>query len=260
MFDRPVQLSRPGLFVTGTDTGVGKTAVTCGIAAALRRQRPRWHLGACKPFASGCRRDREGLVSEDAEALAHFANTRLPLDVINPLRFVPPLAPAVAAEQTHTAIDWAALRQSLEELDQHCDALLIEGVGGLMVPLDPQRPRTTVLDLAVALGYPVVVVARSVLGTLNHTAMTVRLLEDAGLRVAGVVMNGYDADAAASDDPSIATNRRWIERMTGRSVLATVPRVPPADVAPHKGVLSAEIVEALAMVDWPDVLGEQRVV
>ncbi len=147
--DLPLPLLRsPGLFVTGTDTGVGKTLVTCAIAAALRRQRPSWRLGVSKPFSTGCRRDREGLVNPDAEALAHFADCRLPLATINPIRFIPPLAPAVAAEQVGGKVDWPLLAQSLEELDEHSDALLIEGVGGLMVPLDPQRPRLTVLDLA----------------------------------------------------------------------------------------------------------------
>lgn len=250
LLDRPPKLEKPGLFVTGTDTEVGKTLVTCAIAAALRRQQPGWRVGVSKPFASDCRREREGLVNADAEALAHFADCRLPLDVINPIRFAPPLAPAVAAEQTGDTPDWAELCRSLETLDESSDCLLIEGVGGLLVPLDPERPKVTVLEFARELGYPVLVVARSVLGTLNHTAMTVRLLKQAGLRVAGIVMNGYDADVAAAEDPSIATNRRWLAKMTGVKVLAVVPRVPAERAHPEKGQLPGDILDAVAMADW----------
>jgi dethiobiotin synthetase len=253
MITKP-SLRTPGLIVTATDTGVGKTVVTCAIAAALRKQLNGGKVGVCKPFASGCRHDREGLVSEDAEALAHFADCRQPLDVINPLRFLPPLAPAVAAEQTGRPIAWDELSRSLSVLDDGSDALLIEGVGGLLVPVDPADPGVTFLDLVGVIGYPVIVVARSVLGTLNHTAMTVRLLREAGARVAGVVMNGYDADAARHSDPSMGSNRVWIERMTGVKVIAMLPQLPPERVQPQKGILDPEILEAIEMVRWRDVL------
>ena len=250
LFDRRPRLRRPGLFVTGTDTGVGKTLVACALAAALRQQQPGWHVGVCKPFASGCRRDREGLVHEDAEALAHFADCRLPLQTIAPIRFKAPLAPAVAAELLKQDIDRAALRQSFEQLDQHCDAIIVEGVGGVMVPLDQHRPQLTVLDLAATLNYPVLVVARSVLGTLNHTAMTVRLLRESGCTVTGIVMNGYDADDMGAD-PSIATNQRWLKKMTGVPVLAVVPRVKPESAQPQRARLDDAVLEAIALVDWP---------
>ena len=248
------RLHTPGLLVTGTDTGVGKTVVTCALAAALRRRRPDWKLGVCKPFSTGCRRDREGLVNPDAEALAHFADCRAPLATINPIRYQPPLAPAVAAEQTGEPVDWAALGRALTDLDRESDALLIEGVGGILVPLDPASPRLTVLDFAAALGYPVLVVARSVLGTLNHTAMTVRLLEEKGLRVAGIVMNGYDADVAHADDPSILTNRQWLTKLTGVDVLGVVPRVNEQSAQPEKAQLDPEVIDAIAMRDWSDLL------
>ena len=253
-----LRLTRPGLFITGTDTGVGKTAVACGIAAAIRRQEPSLTLGVSKPFSSGCRKEREGLVHEDAEALAHYADCRLALDVINPIRFAAPLAPAVAAEQAQTPIDWAELRRALESLDAQSDALLIEGVGGLLVPLDPRKTECTVLKLIAAIGYPALVVARSTLGTLNHTAMTARLLSEAGCRVAGVVMNRYEGDVAAAEDPSITTNRRWIEKMTGVKVLAVAPRVDPGQVVPHRGRLDPAVVDALATVRWSEQMRKPK--
>lgn len=250
----PFRLSKPGLFVTGTDTGVGKTVVTCAIAAALRKQMPGVRLGVSKPISTGCRHEREGLVNEDAEALAHFADCRQPLEVINPIRFAPPLAPAVAGEQTDRPTDWGALGRSLSLLDRESDVLLIEGIGGLMVPLDRADPKFTVLNLIVALGYPVVIVTRAGLGTLNHTAMTAQLLRLAGCRTAGLVINGYDADAAKTDDPSVASNRIWLERTTGLKALAIVPRVDPIGAAPQHGRIDPAVLEAVELAYWPDVL------
>ncbi len=257
MFEPP-KLRCPGLFITGTDTGVGKTVVSCAIVAALRGQTTT-RVGVCKPLASGCRRDREGLVSTDAEALAHFADCRQPLDVINPLRFVAPLAPAAAAEQAQETMDWLLLTHALQRLDEAHGSLVIEGVGGLLVPLDPTEPRYTTLDLIAAIGYPVLVVARSVLGTLNHTAMTVALLRQRGCRVAGVVMNGYDADGS-KNDPSIASNRQWIERMTGVPVLAVVPKVKDAQAQPQRGLIDGAILDAVATVYWPAVMERAQAV
>lgn len=259
MLEPAATISCPGLFITATDTGVGKTVVTCAIAHALRQQQPHLRLGISKPFGTGCRHDREGLVNPDAEALAHFANCRQMLDVINPIRYAPALAPAVAAEQTGRPIDWPELRRSLNRLDQHSDAMLIEGVGGIMVPLDDQRPRYTVLDLIRQIGLPVVVVTRSRLGTLNHTAMTVALLKQAGCRVAGIVMNEYEPDTAAhTDDPSLATNRQWIAKMTATRILAVVPRVKRDRVQPDRGQIPPDILDAVAMTYWPDLLGQAK--
>ncbi|MEX0774313.1 MAG: dethiobiotin synthase [Phycisphaeraceae bacterium] len=262
MFGRPLQLARPGLFITGTDTGVGKTVVTCAIAMALRRQLSdgpgNSRLGVCKPMASGCRREREGLVSGDTEALAHFADCRQPLDVINPVRYAAPVAPAVAAEMSGQAVDFTAIARSLEVLDSTSDFLLIEGVGGLMVPIDHAHPGRTILDMIVALGYPVAVVARAALGTLNHTAMTVALLRQAKCRIAGIIINGYDPDSSKQGDRaadlSMSSNRQWLARMTRLPILATVPICPTAEVAVEKGKLSPAVVEAVAVTYWPEVL------
>ncbi|MBI1336799.1 MAG: dethiobiotin synthase [Phycisphaera sp.] len=257
MFDGGMKLQSKGLFVTGTDTGVGKTVATCAIAWQLRKRGLR--VNVCKPFATGCRRDREGLVSEDAEAVAHFADCRQPLHVVNPIRYAQPLAPAVAAEVEKKPVDWAGLTRAIQVLDQTGDALVVEGVGGLLVPIDNGKGNdtfiVTVLDLACAIGYPVAVVARATLGTLNHTAMTVRLIQQAGLCVAGVIVNGYEGDIARASDASMATNREWITRMTGVPILATVPRCDPQNVQPQHGLLPGEVLDAVGMTYWPGVLG-----
>lgn len=245
-----IAFNTPGLFITGTDTEVGKTVVSCAIARALRLARPGAKVGALKPFATGCRKDRGELVNEDAEALAHFSDCRLPLATINPIRFRDPLAPATAAQQQGEAIDWSAVQRAAREVDDYADAVLVEGAGGVMVPLDPARPEATWLETR-CFGLPAVVVTRPNLGTLNHTAMTVRVLREAGVSVAGIVVNGYEADAAAamSRDPSLPSNPKWMQAMTGAKVLALVPRAGER-VDASKGVLPSAVLDTVAAVDW----------
>ncbi len=230
------RLTRPGLFITGTDTAVGKTHIACAIAALLARQ---CRVAVAKPFATGCRRDAAGrLIHDDAEALADAVGRPHPMDLVAPVRFEAPLAPAVAAELAGTPIDWPGLAAALARLDADADAIVVEGVGGAMVPLDPALPGATVRDLVAALGLPAVVVARAGLGTLNHTVMTVHVLRQVGCLVAGLVINEHGVDQA---DPSLAHNHRWLERLTGVAVLASLPTC--ADPRPH-----------LAAVDWQAVM------
>lgn len=274
LLPRRPRLDKPGLFITGTDTGVGKTVVTCAIAWHLRQGVSRDlnsgaspqsghgercnRVGVCKPISTGCRRDREGLVSEDVEALAHFSDCREPLAVINPVQYRLPVAPAVAAEQAAETIDGGTIVRSLEQLDRGHDVILVEGIGGLLVPLNHQDPQYTLIDLVKAIGYPVLVVTRAGLGTLNHTAMTVRLLRGAGLAVAGLVINGFIADSSrvsnSQADESMATNRIWLERMNKLNVLAMVPACEPATVIPYQGQLPHAILDTVGETYWPDVL------
>jgi len=257
MLSASLILKKPGLFITATDTGVGKTVATCAMAAAMRRQDRRLQISVSKPFASGCRRDREGLVSEDTEAIAHFSDCRASLAQISPIRFAAPLAPAVAAERQQQRIDWQGLERSLNLLDDRGDVMLVEGVGGLLVPLDPNDPKCTVLTLMQALDYPAIIVARATLGTLNHTAMTVQLLKQSGCRIAGIIINGYDVDGSA-EDPSINANRQWLKRMTGCDVLAVLPKVADKEALPHKGILAEDIIAAAETIRWRDLCKPPR--
>ncbi len=229
-----------GLFVTATDTEVGKTVVTCAIAAVLRNQG--WRVGVCKPIATGCRREREGLINADTEALAHFADCRHPLTTINPVRYTRPLAPAVAAEQSGTPVDDDAIDRSLARVDRDSDILLVEGIGGWLVPIDGRR---TVRDLAAAIDVPVVVVTRPSLGTLNHTAMTCAHIREAGLRLAGLVINRADPE---TPDVAESTNPTWLTRQNRTSVLATVPEA--SGTQPEKGRLPPAVLDAIALMDW----------
>lgn len=244
-------MTKPGLFVTATDTGVGKTVVTCAVAWTLRQAGKK--VGVSKPFGSGCRpaSQQGGLLHPDAVALARWAGCNHPPQLINPIRYAAPLAPAVAAEQERRPPDYAALAQSLEAIVAASDVLLIEGIGGLLVPLDSQH---TVLDLATWLGYPVLVVARAALGTLNHTAMTVTLLRQRGCRIAGLVVNAGPAPSQAQPDPSSETNPTWLQRMNRVPLLAQLPRCdPPVD--PERGPIPQPILDAIGRAHWGEICG-----
>jgi dethiobiotin synthetase len=228
----------PGLFVTGTDTGVGKTLLAGAIASyfAVRGRR----VGVCKPIATGCVRRREGLVSEDAEFLAHHADARFPLDMICPQRFAEPLAPAIAAERAGQPVDWPTIDHVIHAMARDSDVMIVEGVGGILVPLDHGL---TVLDVARGLGLPAIIVARPGLGTINHTLLTVAALRTAGVAVAGVVINRYPGETAPTVEE---TNPRAIERWGGVPVLCLVPRFS-GTAAP---TLPADVVAAVDAVDW----------
>lgn len=213
----------PGLFVTGTDTGVGKTRIASAIASVLSREGLR--VGVLKPVATGAERiEGVGWRSEDAEALIAAIDREVPLDRVAPLLFEAPLAPPVAAREsgttlqfdnvltaTRTAIDWWAGPGGAE-------ILVVEGVGGLLCPL---AEGATVADLAVALDFPLLIVARRGLGTLNHTLLTLEAARLRGLRIAGVVLNGSEATI---DPLAEATNPIELSRRLGEvPFLADLP-------------------------------------
>ena len=208
-----------GLFITGTDTGVGKTYVTALIARSLRAAGHR--VGVYKPAASGCPRDAQGqLVSDDAVAIWEAAGRPGDLEHVCPQRFAAPLAPHLAARAEAKQLDARLLRTGLDFWRDRSDVLLVEGAGGLMSPLGQ---REYVADLAGDFGFPLVVVSRNVLGTINTTLQTLiaaAAFRD-GLAVAGIVLNHPTAPAA--DDASLATNREELVARCSAPLLAEVP-------------------------------------
>jgi dethiobiotin synthetase len=164
------------LFITGTDTDVGKTWFTCWL---VRQWRIRGHDAVgLKPIAAGSR--------EDAELLQAASGRTLTLDLINPVYLREPAAPLVAAREENRQLDFAALNAAVLRIAAHHSHIAVEGVGGWRVPLGP---RYEVRHWAHDLGLPVVVVARAGLGTLNHTLLTCESIRAMGLPCAGVVLN-----------------------------------------------------------------------
>lgn len=227
----------PGLFVTATDTEVGKTYVASAIAASLKQSGR--NVGVLKPVATGCVKTREGLVSEDAELLAAASDTDQPLDLICPNRYAEPLAPSVAARRAGRPLDYEAINRSIT-LAGRRDVWVIEGAGGVLTPLDEDH---TLRDLIAAFALPAVVVATPKLGTINHTLMSIEALRTAGITVAGVVLNRYPTDTPGVAEETAAGE---IERLGRVPILAIVPDEKWTPPNPPPGVLSA-----FSRIDWP---------
>jgi dethiobiotin synthetase len=207
-----------GLFVTGTDTGVGKTFVASALATALRARERR--VGVVKPVETGVVCE-----PEDALALRAAAGDPAPLDDVCPYRLRAPLAPAVAARLEGVRINVDHLVALIERRSREVDVLLVEGAGGLLVPI---AGRITWAELAARLALPLLIVAANRLGTVNHCALTARAAATAGLRVHGFVLS----QPTPQTDESAATNADTIASLTGLPVLAVLSHsASPADAA-----------------------------
>jgi dethiobiotin synthetase len=213
------------LFVTGTDTGVGKTFVSCALAAALRARGLR--VGVMKPVETGVVGE-----PEDAVALRAAAGDPAPLDDVCPYRLRAPLAPAVAARLEGATLDVDRLVALIRRRTREADVFVVEGAGGLLVPV---VGRVTWAEMAARLALPVLIVAANRLGTVNHCALTARVAAEAGLGVRGFVLS----QPAPQTDESAATNAETIASLTGLPILAELARGP---VAPAVAARLAERV------------------
>jgi len=208
-----------GLFITGTDTGVGKTVVACAIAEALRRRRV--DVGVMKPIETGV--GSQGPL--DAISLAEAAAVADPLDLVCPQRFELPAAPSVAAAHEGRVVDLAAIRAAHAELERRHEFLLIEGAGGVLVPI---ATGFSMLDLAAEFGAQLVVVTRASLGTINHTLLTLEAIERRGLRLAGVVIS-HGPRAISSTDRA---NLTALHAELGNRLAGEIESLPPEASVP----------------------------
>lgn len=212
----------PGLLITGTDTGVGKTFVAAGLARTLRSADI--DIGVMKPAETG-HDAAGGPWPADAQTLAVAAKSGDPADIVVPYVFAPPVAPLVAARAAGRVIAVERIADAFERILAKHDFVLVEGAGGLAVPLAEfgvgDRP-FDYADLALMLDLPLLVVARAHLGTLNHTALTLQYARQRGVAVAGVVVNGLDPSL---DDPSVPENPSLIEEMEAVPVLGVIERL-----------------------------------
>lgn len=208
-----------GIFVTGTDTGVGKTIVAATLARLLRMKGVA--VGVMKPVTSGCREENGQLVSDDALLLCQAAGISCSGDVA-PYRLREALAPAEAAKLDRVRIDFSVIKSAFERLTSSCEYVIVEGAGGLMVPLSGG---VLVADLARELDLPLLVVARPGLGTVNHTVLTCFAAQQLGLRVAGVIVNGMP------EHPGLAEQGapHQIGSLCGAPVLGIWPHCNEAD-------------------------------
>ena len=229
-----------GLFITGTDTGVGKTLIAGAIAKILTDDGLK--VAVFKPIATGCIHHWEGLVSKDSKFLAYCANSNLPLSAINPVGYVTAAAPIVSAAEEHRQIDFAAIASAYREICQNCDIVIIEGIGGLRVPLTEEFD---LRNLAAEFNLPMVIVARPTLGTINHTLMTIDSARAANLQIAGVVINGYNSTTATIAEETAA---QTITQCGNAAVLAIVPFDKTIDI--ENNCLGELILPSLAPCDW----------
>lgn len=206
-----------GLFVTGTDTGVGKTLMTAALAAALRAEG--LDTGVWKPVQSGA---SIGSGVTDAERLIRDAGMNELPEVVAPFTFEAPLSPFLAAKQAGIRLTLKRIRDAGEPLMKRYESLLVEGAGGVAVPLTEDA---LVIDLISELRIPALIVARSGLGTINHTLLTASYLCQRKIPIAGVILNDGD-HPSLGDDPSTAENAELIERYGGLKVFGRFPRVP----------------------------------
>jgi dethiobiotin synthetase len=218
-----------GFFVTGTDTGVGKTVV----AAALIRLLKSGGMRACgmKPVETGCERKGGELLPLDGAFLAQCSESAGDMENITPLKFQHPLAPMAASRLENKEVDLARLKTAFNRLSEKYDALVVEGIGGLLVPLTGDY---FVIDLARDMGLPLIIVISPFLGTINHTLLTVRQALSAGLETAGVVIN-------YSSSP-----RKTLAEDTNPQVLRELCPVPVLGVMPYLPGLTYDALEKAA--------------
>jgi dethiobiotin synthetase len=212
-----------GLFITGTDTGVGKTVVASAIAATLAGRGER--IAVFKPVLTGL--DEPSDEPRDHDRLRSSARSCQRLEEIAPYRFSPPVSPHLAAETAGVRVKPGILRACATRASSVGDILIAEGVGGLLVPLADDY---LVRDLAVELGFPLVVVARPGLGTISHTLMTLECARSVGLEVAAVVLTPWPDEPGAME----RSNRETIAR-SGAVEVETLPRLDASGpIAPRE--------------------------
>jgi dethiobiotin synthetase len=215
-----------GFFVTGTDTGVGKTVIAVALIKALHLL----GLKACgmKPIETGCIKEGNVLIPSDGMFIKTIAHMEENVRYVSPYCFESPLAPLAASEREGVSIDFEKILLAYKDLSRFYDAVVVEGIGGLLVPI---KRDYFVLDLARDFGLPLIVVARLDLGTLNHTMLTVNYALKTGLDVAGIIIN--------SNHPPKET----LAEDTNPDILKQISPVPLIGIVPYLRDLEISTIE-----------------
>ena len=204
-----------GFFVTGTDTGVGKTVIAGALIKAFEMQ----GLKPCgmKPIETGCTVEGKSLVPSDGLFLKSMAHMDEPVSLVTPCCLKNPLAPMVAADMEGVKIDIVKIRKSFDKLLRKYDSIIVEGIGGLLTPI---KKNYFALDLAKEFRLPLIVVARPDLGTINHTLLTVKHAEREGLKVAGIVINfTYQPESNLAEE----TNPQTLKQLNPAPLIGIFP-------------------------------------
>lgn len=203
-----------GLFITGTDTGVGKTLVACGLAWLLRRRRI--NVGIMKPFATGSQIYSQNFKSQDTELLATAANVKDMDDDLNPVFFPIAASPLMASMITKNRISFKSVLYAFQRIRRRHEFVVVEGIGGIMVPLTNSY---LLADFVKSIGLQLIVVSRPNLGSVNHTLLTVTACEKYGLDIIGIIINRMPSkpDIVESMTPEL------IRKLTGIPIIAVIP-------------------------------------
>jgi len=218
-----------GLFVTGTDTDVGKTIITSGIAAVLKEKQI--DIGVYKPLLSGVSREHP---ESDTNLLKEASQTPLTHEEITPFEFKEPLAPYVAGKLEGRSIYLKDVVNHWNQIKHKHPYFLVEGAGGISVPLGPDF---LVSDLITALDLPTIIVTRPNLGTINHTFLTVKYAQSLGIKVAGIIINGKNSDVDLAEQ----TNPEVIEKQCKVPILGITPRLEDVNIEAVKQMIKEHL-------------------
>jgi len=202
------------LFITGTDTDVGKTYVTAGLAVTLRKMGI--DVGIMKPFAAGTSQ-KKGFKSEDVEILARAAQVSDPENLMNPQFFKMAASPYTAAQKLKVKVNVRGVLSSFKKLSKLHQMVLVEGMGGIMTPITKNY---FVANMIKEMNLPAVIVTRTKIGTVNHTVMTCKMCEKFKIRIKGIIINNFD-----SDGYDVSILKRDLQKITGVKVLGTLPYI-----------------------------------
>ncbi len=202
-----------GIFVTGTDTEIGKTVVSCQLMDALAREGNK--VIGMKPIASGAEKQNGIFKNEDALQLIEHANVDVPYELINPFCFEPAIAPHIAAKQAGEQIDFMVIEKAYHELTKQADWVVVEGVGGWSVPLSNKHK---VADIPTRLNLPVVLVVGMRLGCINHALLTAESIRNNGNSLVGWIANKIDQNMRVYEE-----NLQTLKDMLSCPIIGQVP-------------------------------------
>jgi dethiobiotin synthetase len=198
-----------GIFVTGTDTGVGKTFISCIIAKALKKEGV--NVGVMKPIETGCKKRKDFLLPSDGISLKKSADVKDPLDLIVPYRFRAPLAPFMAAELEGKKINILKIKKSCIKISANHDFIIIEGAGGLLVPITKSY---TYMDLTKDLNLPVIIVAANKLGVINHLMLTLTCLKQNGITPLCVILNNIEHKKNLAQKTNLSALQKLLKNLS----------------------------------------------